>query len=76
MFGVISGMKKSKCLIENKNKIRTFWNWKPSKKKNIEPNQNFVGSYKISVPWMMPSHQVHYQSQSTTLQKQARFAKS
>ena len=31
---------------ENKNKIRTFWGWKSSKNKKIEPHQNFIGSYK------------------------------
>ena len=33
--------------MENKNMIRTFCGCKPSKKKkNIEPHQNFTGSYK------------------------------
>ena len=26
--------------------IRTFWGCEPSKKNNIEPHQNFTGSYK------------------------------
>ena len=33
----------------NKNKVRTFWGWKPSKNKYIESHQNFTGSYKKSV---------------------------
>ena len=35
----------SEYFMENKNKI-TFWDWKPSKSKNIEPDQNFPVSYK------------------------------
>ena len=27
------------------NKMRTFWSWKPSKNKNIEPHQNFSGFF-------------------------------
>ena len=35
-FGGIFAINRSECFIENKNKIRTFWGWEPSKKKNIE----------------------------------------
>ena len=39
--------------IENKNKLRAFWGWKPSKNKNAEPHQNFTGSHKkVHLPGM------------------------
>ena len=37
--------KKQTVFTENKNKIRTFWGWKPSKNKSIESHQNFADSY-------------------------------
>ena len=42
--GVTFPTNRWKCFLEKKKNI-TFWGWKPSKNKNIEPHQNFVGSY-------------------------------
>ena len=42
-FGVVT---RYECFMENKNMIRTFCVCKPSKKADIEPYQNFTGSYK------------------------------
>ena len=35
----------SECFLWNKNKIGTFWGWNPLENKNMEPHQNFTGSY-------------------------------
>ena len=44
---VASAVNRYECFMENENMIRTFWGCKPCKKNNnIEPHQNFTGSYK------------------------------
>ena len=39
---VVFAVNRYECVMENKNKIRTFCDCKPSKKNNIEPHQNFT----------------------------------
>ena len=42
---VVFAVNRYECFMENKNMIRTFCSCK-TKKNNIEPHQNFTGSYK------------------------------
>ena len=49
MSGLNFAVNSKEAFIENKDKIRTFWDWNRSKIKNIEPHQNFTGSYEKSV---------------------------
>lgn len=58
---------RKECFIENKNKTKTFYDWKPSKYGNIDPQQNLTGSYKKILYHSLP--------RNATLQNKTKSAK-